>query len=55
MDVSIIIVNYNTKDLLVDCINSVYKQTKDLVFEIVVVDNNSTDDSENTIKEKFPR
>ncbi|KQO33254.1 hypothetical protein ASF10_18000 [Flavobacterium sp. Leaf82] len=55
MDVSIIIVNYNTKDLLVDCINSVYKQTKDLVFEIVVVDNNSTDDSENTIKEKFPK
>jgi len=55
MDVSIIIVNYNTKDLLVDCINSIYKQTKDVVFEIVVVDNNSTDGSEKTIKEKFPK
>lgn len=55
MDVSIIIVNYNTKDLLVDCINSIYRQTKDVVFEIVVVDNNSTDDSDKVIKEKFPK
>jgi GT2 family glycosyltransferase len=55
MDVSIIIVNYNTKDLLVDCINSIYQQTKDVVFEIIVVDNSSTDGSEKIIKEKFPK
>lgn len=55
MDVSIIIINYNTKDLLVECINSIYKQTKDIIFEIIVVDNSSTDGSEITIREKFPK
>lgn len=41
MDVSIIIVNYNTELLILDCINSIYEKTNDLNFEIIVVDNNS--------------
>ena len=32
MDVSIIIVNYNTKKLLADCLASIYEQTKDIDF-----------------------
>ena len=45
MDVSIIIVNYNTLQLTKDCIESIYKQTLRVSFEIIVVDNASTDDS----------
>ena len=41
MDVSIIIVNYNTESLILDCIDSIYKQTRNLDFEIIVVDNAS--------------
>lgn len=45
MDLSIIIVSFNTKDLLVSCIKSVLRYTKDIKFEIVVVDNDSKDNS----------
>jgi len=43
--VSIIIVNYNTKHLTSDCIDSVISKTRDISYEIVIVDNNSTDRS----------
>lgn len=52
-DLSIIIVNWNAKDLLEDCLNSIYSNTKDISYEIMVVDNNSADESCNMIKEKF--
>ena len=54
MDVSIIIVNYNTKDLIFDCLESIYSQTNGIAFEVIVSDNASTDDSVNTIKKYFP-
>ena len=40
-DLSIVIVNYNVTDLLVNCINSIYNYEKRLNFEIFVIDNNS--------------
>ncbi|OGG19244.1 hypothetical protein A2721_00220 [Candidatus Gottesmanbacteria bacterium RIFCSPHIGHO2_01_FULL_47_48] len=43
MDVSVVIVSYNSKDLFKNCLESVYKFTKDLEFEVIVVDNASTD------------
>ena len=43
MDVSIIIVNYNTIDLIANAISSIYKFTKEIAFEIIVVDNNTQD------------
>lgn len=43
MDVSIILVNYNTNGLLMDCIQSINLQTKDVSFEVIIVDNNSKD------------
>lgn len=54
MDVSIIIVNYNTKELLKNCINSIYTHTKDIEFEIIVSDNGSIDGSIEMIKKEFP-
>lgn len=45
MDVSIIIVNYNCDQFLANCLNSIYNKTQGLDFEIIVVDNDSTDQS----------
>lgn len=45
MDVSIIIVNYNTKRLTDNCIKSIEEKTKDVDYEIILVDNCSTDGS----------
>ena len=38
MDVSIIIVNYNTEKLVIDCINSIINKTTNINYEIIVVD-----------------
>jgi hypothetical protein len=54
MDVSIILVSYNTKDLTRDCIKSIYEKTKDLEYDIWVIDNASSDGSPQMIKEEFP-
>ncbi len=37
-----------------NCLNSIYKTVKDIDFEIYVVDNNSTDGSQDVVKKKFP-
>ncbi len=54
IDLSITIVNYNTKDLLRQCIKSIYENTKSITFEIIVVDNASTDGSVDMLKKEFP-
>lgn len=55
LDVSIIIVNYNTKELTRSCLKSVFAQTKDILFEVIVSDNGSTDGSVEMIKSEFPQ
>ncbi|TSC95428.1 MAG: family 2 glycosyl transferase [Parcubacteria group bacterium Athens1014_10] len=52
---SIIIVNWNVKDLLEKCLNSIYKMPQKIDFEVFVVDNASKDGSAEMIKEKFPQ
>ena len=52
-ELSIIIVNYNVSELLQKCIGSVYKHCSS-AFEILLIDNNSTDNSISIIREKFP-
>jgi len=54
VDISFIIVNWNTRDVLMDCIDSIYKTVMDIDWEIYVVDNNSTDGSQAAVKQKFP-
>ena len=52
--VSIIILNYNAGDLLINCVNSVFKSNYKN-FEVIVVDNVSTDDSHKKCKERFEK
>jgi len=54
MDVSIVIVNWNTCDLLRGCLRSICDQTRDLSFEIFVVDNASRDGSAEMVRTEFP-
>ena len=54
MDLSVIIVNYNVKYFLEQCLYSVYRAKQDLKLEIFVVDNNSVDGSCAMVSEKFP-
>lgn len=54
IDISIIIVNYKTPQLLVECVRSIVDTTKELSYEIVIVDNNSEDESEILIATNFP-
>jgi GT2 family glycosyltransferase len=54
MELSIIIVNYKTPSLVIDCIGSIYKNTKSPSYEIIVVDNNSSDNSREQIMTAFP-
>lgn len=48
---SIVIISYNTKELTKACIESIYDQTKQTNFEIIVVDNHSTDGSREMLSE----
>ena len=53
-DISIIIVNYKVKEYIIPCIESIYKYTsKNLRYEILVIDNNSNDGSIDAIKSQF--
>ena len=54
MDLSIIIVNWNTKDLVCQCIDSLAQAVKKMDTEIFVVDNGSTDGSVAAVRKKFP-
>lgn len=53
-DVSIIIVNYNSTDYLVGCLNSIISQSTAVAYEIIVVDNNSIQGDLCKIKNQFP-
>jgi len=55
IDLTIIIVNYNTKDLLENTIQSVIDTIQSIKYEIVVVDNSSSDGSIELVKKKYPQ
>lgn len=55
MKLSIVIVNYNVKHFLEQCLHSVFKATHNLESEVFVVDNNSVDGSCSMVEQKFPQ
>lgn len=55
IELSIVILSYNVRDLLLGCLQSIYDHTHDLEFETIVVDNASADDSVRQVREKFPQ
>lgn len=55
MNVAVIIVTYNNRLQIIDCLKSVAKQSYQNNFQIVVVDNGSTDGTQKIIKENFPQ
>jgi GT2 family glycosyltransferase len=54
MDISVVIVTFNSKEEISKCLNSVKKASKNLKVEIFVVDNNSHDGSADLIRKEFP-
>ncbi len=54
IDLSVVIVNWNTCDLLRDCLRSLLQEVEGLSLEIFVVDNGSSDDSVAMVREQFP-
>ena len=50
MNVSIIYVNYNSSNLIINSINSVIELTSDISYEIIVVDNNSSSEEKNKLR-----
>jgi len=55
MDLTIIIPSYNTSGLLRNCIESIYRHTRGITFEIICVDGNSPDGSADMVAREFPR
>ena len=54
VDLSIIIVNWNTRDLLTQCLESIFKRVRRVDLEVLVVDNGSTDGSGKEAKKAVP-
>jgi GT2 family glycosyltransferase len=55
VDVSIVIVSYNGRDYLRRCLASIYEHTRDIEFEVVVVDNASQDGTPEMVSSEFPQ
>lgn len=54
IDISIVIVNYKVKEYIANLLNSIYKAQKQFKLQIIVVDNNSEDDSIIYLRNKYP-
>lgn len=53
-ELTVIILNYNTKELLEDCLNSVKAHMNEVPMQVIVSDNSSTDGGPEMVKKKFP-
>ena len=55
MDISFIIVNWNTKHLLRDCLESIFKTVHSISYEVIVIDNSSRDGSVDLLRQQYPQ
>jgi len=55
IDVSVIIVSWNTREYLHNCLTSIYDETDGVLFEVIIVDNASHDGSANMVRTEFPQ
>lgn len=55
MDVSVIIVNYKTRDLTLQCLRTLFQHTRDVHMEVILVDNGSRDDTPDCVRREFPQ
>jgi GT2 family glycosyltransferase len=55
LELSVIIVSYNTRKLTLECLESLYKETTNVNFETILVDNASEDDSVSAVAEEYPQ
>ncbi len=55
IDLTIIIVSYNTRELLLRCLQTVYEETSTVKFEVIVYDNASSDGSVEAVRLQFPK
>lgn len=55
IDLSISLLSFNNKELLKNCLSSIYQNTKTIKFEIFLVDNGSQDGSTEMVRKKFPQ
>jgi len=55
MDVSILVISYNTCDLTLACLESVFKETRQVTFEVILLDNASADGSADAVAERCPQ
>lgn len=54
LDVSVIIVSWNTRELLLTCVDSILRRTHATSYQVIVVDNASSDGSVDAVRERFP-
>lgn len=54
-ELSIIVVNWNTREITLECLRSLYRETRDTDFEVLLVDNGSADGSADAIAAEFPQ
>ena len=53
-DASVVVVSWNTRDLLERCLSSIAPGRQDIDLEVIVVDNGSSDESPHMVRDRFP-
>lgn len=54
LDLSVAIVSYNTRALVLDCLKSVFETSGKVTVEVILVDNNSRDGTTEAVREQYP-